>query len=181
MIFFKNDDIHVIFIVFLSIMSSFIFKILACPMQKFLARNVLARNVIYLSVVLFTTTFLSDAKINPVYHFMKAFIIYLFIVITTKMSIHISIILFLLMMSIYVMQMYIKYFDHKKTESHDNNKLIYNNYNQTLQKITNILFVLVLIITLYGAVNFTIVKKRQYGKKFSLFKFLFGVRKCEYD
>lgn len=150
-------------------------------MQKLLARNVLARNIVYLTVVLFTTAFLSDSKINPIYHLIKSFCIYLFITISTKMRVYISIILFTIFITLYIMHMYMKYFDHKYTISNNKNKIQYKNYNNILQKMNNILIVVAVIVSIYSFINFTMIKRKQYGKKFSLFKFLFGIRRCHYD
>ena len=177
----KNEDIDVLFLIFLSIMSSFTFKILSCPMQKILSKNVIVRNVLYLLLILFTTTFLSDNKMNPIYHFIKSFFIYLFIIVSTKMKVNISIYLFIIVMSLYIMHQYIIYFNYKQTESNTNNKLQYQKYNNILKKCNNVLIILAGIITIYGSVDFIIEKKNQYGKKFNLFKFLFGIRNCRYN
>ena len=191
-----NDITNGLVLMFLAIMGSFAYKLLACPMQKILSRNVVIRNLSYLTLILFTTTFMSDNKVNPIYHFIKAFIIYIFIIITTKMTPFITGIIFCTLLIIYTSNMYIKYFNNKinpndkeknniiskeKTNTISEEKINLKNKINFLEKSNKILLILVLIFTIYGFINFTITKNKQYGKKFSLFKFLFGVRKCDYD
>lgn len=191
-----NDITNGLVLMFLAIMGSFAYKLLACPMQKILSRNVVIRNLSYLTLILFTTTFMSDNKVNPIYHFIKAFIIYIFIIITTKMTPFITGIIFCTLLIIYTSNMYIKYFNNKinphdkeknntdsreKTNTISEEKINLKNKINFLEKSNKILLILVLILTIYGFINFTITKNKQYGKKFSLFKFLFGVRKCDYD
>lgn len=192
-----NDITNGLVLMFLAIMGSFAYKLLACPMQKILSRNVVIRNLSYLTLILFTTTFMSDNKVNPIYHFIKAFIIYIFIIITTKMTPFITGIIFCTLLIIYTSNMYIKYFNNKinpnmeekknntiseeKTNTISEEKINLKNKINFLEKSNKILLILVLIFTIYGFINFTITKNKQYGKKFSFFKFLFGVRKCDYD
>ena len=183
-----NDITNGLVLMFLAIMGSFAYKLLACPMQKILSRNVVIRNLSYLTLILFTTSFMSDNKINPIFHFIKAFIIYIFIIITTKMTPLITGIIFCTLLILYTSNMYIKYFNNKinpndkeKNNTDSKEKINLKNKINFLEKSNKILLILVLIFTIYGFINFTITKNKQYGKKFSLFKFLFGVRKCDYD
>jgi hypothetical protein len=191
-----NDITNGLVLMFLAIMGSFAFKLLACPMQKILSRNVVIRNLSYLTLILFTTTFMSDNKVNPIFHFIKAFIIYIFIIVTTKMTPFITGIIFCILLILYTSNMYIKYFNNKinpndnekkntfseeKNNTDSKEKINLKNKINFLEKSNKILLILVLIFTIYGFVNFTITKNKQYGKKFSIFKFLFGVRKCDYE
>ena len=68
-----NDITNGLVLMFLTIMGSFSYKILACPMQKILSNNVIVRNLSYLALLLFTSSFISDNKVNPIFHFIKAF------------------------------------------------------------------------------------------------------------
>ena len=192
-----NDITNGLVLMFLAIMGSFAYKLLACPMQKILSRNVVIRNLSYLTLILFTTSFMSDNNVNPIFHFIKAFIIYIFIILTTKMTPFITGIIFCTLLILYTSNMYIKYFNNKINPNYEENKnnTISKEKNNTdsrekinlknkinfLEKSNKILLILVLIFTIYGFINFTITKNKQYGKKFSLFKFLFGIRKCDYD
>jgi hypothetical protein len=191
-----NDITNGLVLMFLAIMGSFSYKILACPMQKLLSNNIIIRNLAYVTLILFTTTFMSDNKLNPIFHFIKAFIIYIFIIITTKMTPFVTSIIFSMLLIIYTSNMYIKYFNNKinsndkekkyivseeKNNTVNNEKINLKNKINILEKSNKILLILVLIITVYGFINFTITKNKQYGKKFSLFKFLLGVRKCNYE
>ena len=97
-----TNKIDGLFFVFLAMMGSFSFKILGCPLQKLLANNIMARHLTYISVVLFTTTFMSDGRINPLYHLIYALCIYLFIIVFTKMTVVFTIFVFALLMILYI-------------------------------------------------------------------------------
>lgn len=177
-----KDKLDGLFLVFLSIMGSFTFKLLGCPLQIFLANNIVARHVVYLSIVLFTTSFLTDGKENPLYHFLYALCIYLFIVTFTKMTVVFTTAIFALLIILYISHLYIKYYSYQidnKTNNNDNAK--YKTYVSNLEQANNIIIVSILIITVLGFVKFAIHKKGQHGKKFNLIKFIFGVRLCKYD
>ena len=176
-----RDELDSLFLVFLTIMGSFSFKLLGCPLQKLLANNLYARHAVYLSLILFTTSFLDNKNKNPIIHFKNSFLIYFFIIIFTKMTVPFTIIVFLLLLVLYVIHMYMNYFSYKIEHQSDNDKNIYKNYNKNLDKLNKVLIILVIFITIFGTVKFLLHKKKQYIKKFSVFKYLFGVRYCKYD
>ena len=178
------DIINIIdglFFVFLAILSSFTFKILGCPLQKLLANNLWARHLTYIAVVIFTTTFMSDGHINPLYHFIYAFCIYLFIIVFTKMTVAFTVLVFALLIILYIVHMYIKYFTYMSKHATKQDQNVYASYLARLEPATNILLILIICITLLGALKFGIHKHSQYGKKFSIIKYLFGTRLCIYD
>ena len=176
-----TNIIDSLFFVFLAIMSSFTFKILGCPLQKLLANNLWARHLTYIAVVLFTTTFMSDGKINPLYHFIYTFCIYLFILVFTKMTVGFTIFVFALLVILYIVHMYIKYFTYMSTHATEQEQKVYTNYIAHLKPITNMLLLLIICLTLFGSIQFAMHKQSQYGKKFNINKYLFGVRLCKYD
>ncbi|ALH23256.1 hypothetical protein ceV_350 [Chrysochromulina ericina virus CeV-01B] len=176
-----RDQLDSLFLVFLAIMGSFSFKLLGCPLQKLLANNLYARHVVYISLILFSTSFVDDKNKNPIIHFRDSFLIYIFIIIFTKMTIPFTIIIFLLLLVLYVIHMYTNYFSYKIEHSSDNDKIIYKNYNKNLDNLNKVLIILIVLITIFGKVKFLLHKKTQYRKKFSVFKYLFGVRYCKYE
>ena len=117
-----KDALNGLFLVFLTIMSSFTFKLLGCPLQTLLANNIIARHLIYLVMVLFTTSCFNDGSVNPLYHFFYAFCVYLFIIIFTKMRVIVTLIVFILLILIYISHLYIKYFNYKIDNEKDNEK-----------------------------------------------------------
>lgn len=176
-----RNQLDSLFLVFLAIMGSFSYKLLGCPLQKLLANNLYARHVVYISLILFTTSFVDDKNKNPIIHFRDSFLIYIFIIIFTKMTIPFTIIIFLLLLVLYVIHMYTNYFSYKIEYLSDNDKIIYKNYNKNLDNLNKVLIILVVLITIFGTVKFLLYKKTQYRKKFSVFKYLFGIRYCKYE
>ena len=181
-IFNLRDELNGLFLFFLAIMSSFTFKLLGCPLQKFLAKNLYARHIVYLSVILFTTSFLTDNKVDPIYHFRNAFFIYIFIIIFTKMTIPFTITVFILFILLYISHMYTDYYNYKIKNLNNKEELKkYENRNSILNKIDKLLVILIITITIVGTVKFILHKQKQYGKKFSVEKYFFGKRKCNYE
>jgi len=177
-----KDELNGLFLFFLAIMSSFTFKLLGCPLQKLLANNLYARHGVYIAVILFTTSFSTDNKVNPIYHLINAFLIYIFIIIFTKMTVPFTIAVFILLIFLYLSHMYRNYYDYIiKKSSNKEHKKIYENRNFILSKIDKLLLVLIISITIFGSVKFILHKQKQYGKKFSIQKYFFGKRKCNYS
>ena len=181
LIFSNENELDGLFLIFLGMMANFTYNLLSCPMQDFLNNSIISRHIIFLLVVTFGTTFLLDETSNPMYHFVKAFFIYVFLIISTKMDISLSIIIFLLFVILYVVHMYIKYFNTKyNTVSKSEEKVKYKNLVDNLNLTNNIIIITILFITLYGFIKFTTTKRNKYGKKFDFSKFLFGIRKCKF-
>ena len=169
-----------LFLIFLAILANFTFNLLSCPLQTLLENNLLARHILYLSVILFTSTFLIDKKFNPTDHLIGGFILYLFIIILTKMTIPFTIIVFFLLLTLYIIHLYVDYFSYKINNSKDKNEIkIYQNYNNYITIITKLLIILIICITLFGFTQFLLYKKKQYGKQFKIDKFIFGTRICK--
>lgn len=50
---------------------------------------------------------------------------------------------------------------------------------QRLEMYTNIINVLIIFIIIIGSIHYMYLQQLEYGKKFSLFKFFFGISKCK--
>jgi len=180
LIFSNQKEIDGLFLVFLSIMSSYTFNIISCPTQKLLNNSLISRHIIFLLVVMFSTTVLSDDIINPIYHFIKSFFIYIFLIISTKISTNLTITIFALFIILYIVHMYRYFYINKyDTISNAKERLQYKGYIDLIHSLNNILIILIFIITLYGFIQFNIVKRKQYGKNFDFIKFIFGIRACK--
>ena len=94
-------------------MGSVGFKLLGCPLQDLLQNNVWARQFTYFIVILFTSSFLDDGKKPPIQHFKDAFLVYLFLVVFTKMTVRYTVIVFFLILFTYVSHIYMRYYNNK--------------------------------------------------------------------
>ena len=177
-----KGPINSIFLIFLSLIGGVGFKLLGCPLQDLLQNNIWARQLSYFIVILFTTSFIGDDDHPPLIHLRNAFLVYVFLIVFTKMSVRFTVIVFFLILIIYVLHIYINYF---KTKSNNNNNKDENQYYKNLinqlNSITMTLGVVIIIFVTIGFSSFVIYKKKQYGKKFNIIKFIFGVRDCKYQ
>lgn len=174
-----KGPIDSIFLVFLAIMGSVGFKLLGCPLQDLLQNNVWARQITYFIVILFTTSFLDDGKKPPIQHFKDAFLVYLFLIVFTKMTVKYTVIVFFLILSIYVVHIYMKYYNNKISDQNKSDDNYYNGLIKKLDSISTYILYITVIILIIGFSSFIIHKKKQYGSKFNFLKFIFGVRSCK--
>ena len=172
-----GSQIDSLFLVFLSIMGGFGYRLLTCPLQDKLSNHPIFRQIAFFVVILFTTSFLDDGKTNPLIHLKNATIVYLFFTLFTKSTLRYSIIIFFLFVIIYISHTYQKYFQYK-IDQKDPNSHSYQNFINTLNNLNNFLIIISVILLLIGFYNYIIKKQKQYGKKFNFTKFLIGSRNC---
>ena len=174
-----KGSVESIFLLFLAIMGSVGFKLLGCPLQNLLHNNVWARQITYFIVVLFTSSFLSDGKKPPVYHFLNAIYVYLFLLTFTKMTVRYAVIIFFLILFIYVSDIYIKYFKDQIKDPNISNNDYYRTLINNLNSINNCVGYITISILVFGFSSYLVKKHQQYGNKFNIIKFIFGVRACK--
>ena len=174
-----NSIIYSIFFIFLGLIGNIGLKLLGCPLQKLLENNIFARQFAYFIVILFTSSFLDDGKSSPRHHFKNAFLVYLFILVFTKMKIFYTIIVFFLILSIYVLHLYIRYYKNKINNKNSLTDNYYIQLNKKLENINKILIYISIIILIIGFTNFLFYKKKEYGNKFDIIQFIFGIKYCK--
>ena len=166
-----------LFLVFLAIIGGIGFKLLTCPLQDLLQNNVLIRQSAYFIVILFTASFLDDGKTSPFIHFRNAFMIWIFLILFTKMNLTFTFVVFFMILIIYIIHMFMKYYNHLILQNENNNN--YRIINENLYKVAMSIGILSIITIIIGFFSFLFEKKRQYKNKFDLIKFIFGVRFCK--
>jgi len=172
-----GNQIDSLFLIFLSIMGGFGYRLLTCPLQDKLSNHPIFRQIAFFVVILFTTSFLDDGKTNPLVHLKNATIVYIFFTLFTKSTLRYTIIIFFLLLIIYISHTYQKYFQYK-IDQKDSNSLSYQNYINILNNLNNFLIIISIIFLLIGFYNYIIKKQKQYGKKFNFTKFFIGSRNC---
>ena len=166
-----------LFLVFLAIIGGIGIKLLTCPLQDILHNNVLIRQIAYFLVILFTSSFLDDGKTNPLVHFRNAFFVWVFLILFTKMNLTFTFLVFFMVLVIYIIHMFMKYYNHLIIKNENNNQ--YKIINGNLNILTIIIGTIAFITLIFGFFSFLFEKKSQYKKKFDLIKFIFGVRFCK--
>ena len=175
-----REQLDGLFLVFLALTGGVGFSLFNCPLQDLLNHNPVVRHLAYFIVILFTATVLEDKAINPIHHLPQAAIIYIFLLLFTKMHVNFTIVVFLLLTTLYIMRKYRQYFKYQVTHTKDPEiKKSYNKYRTLSENLSDILLYSIYALTLIGFSTFALDKYKQHGKKFNIKKFVFGVRKCK--
>tara|TARA_B100000131_G_scaffold6635_1_gene6908 strand:+ start:1026 stop:1526 length:501 start_codon:yes stop_codon:yes gene_type:complete len=161
--------IAAVFLLILAVCGNFVAETLGCQMQRLLTNNMYAKHLIIIALVYFTINFTGTKDTNPNEHLKQTMIIYALFIIYSKTNIYFSSIGFLLLISNYVLQTYITYYETiKDTENLEN-----------LNKYKNITMYAFIIITLMGFTQYAIYQYSERHGNFNPITFLFGKIKCD--
>ena len=177
-----------LFIIFAIIAGGSISHVLSCQMQKLLMRSSIAKHVIgilliFLFIMLeggwdFSQTELNKAPVdwssgNTVHSLFYAIILYSFFIVSSKSKLYYNIFMYATLFIIYFMDSYRNYLLNRDRISENNNKL--------LLKIEEMLLVLAVISLILGFIDYYIYKKDNLKNTFSMKKFLFYTKMCNFD
>lgn len=159
-----------LFLLFLSIFGrNFVTEIISCNSQKILEKNILVKSLILFFLIYFTMNFTDKSVVHPLVHLKRAVVVWLTLLMFTKMNNLFAGIIFSLLILSYIVNNYIEYYN----QEHYKNK----HYLNTLR---NIDYILIRLTVLFFVTGFSIylLKEIRNDKKFSFNKFVFGVKKC---
>ena len=172
-----QEEINSLFLVFLSILGGFGYRLLGCGLQDKLLNHPVYRQIAFFIVIVFTTSFLDSGKISPLSHLLNACMVFIFFTLFTKLTLNYSLTIFILLLLIYVCHKFEKYYQYEI----DNNKTIsknFHNYLTFVQNLNNILIVITVLILIIGTIKYYFLKKKEFGKKFNYKDFFLGTHKC---
>lgn len=164
-----NDIVKSIFLLLLAISGGYVAQTLGCKTQKLLTENLYVKHIVILMVVYFTSSVFSEGS-NPTESIKSTLAIYVVYLLFTKMNIYFTLVVFGLLGINYILSTYIKYYE--KEEVEEETLVLFKDIQK---KITITSIVLVLI----GFSLYMGEKYKEYGKKFSLKTFIFGVLTCD--
>ena len=174
------NQIDGIFLIFLSVFGANSFNLLGCQTQRLFKNNRIIHHFAFFCLVIFTTSFLDNVNVSPLASIFKASLVYIFLIIFTKMDLVYTKILFFLLFIGYLIHKYILYYNHKiYTIENDEEKIWYINRLNLLEKSTKLFFIIISLVMTIGYVKYNIKQRNEYGKSFSSFKFLVGTTKCK--
>ena len=174
------NQIDSIFLIFLTVLGANSFKLLGCQTQKLFKNNRIIHHFAFFCLVIFTTSFLDNINITPHLSIFKASLVYIFLIIFSKMDLLYTNIVFFLLFIVYLIHKYILYYNHKVYRiENDEEKLWYINTVNLLEKSTKLFFIIIPFIMTFGYIKYNIRQRNEYGKSFSSFKFLVGETKCK--
>ena len=134
-----------------------------------------AKDVLIFILLYFGLDLMHDDDNDPPHPFIRlrqTFVIWVFYILFSRQEILVTILAIILLCTYYIILDLIKYYKHQDEEKHKIyiNKLLHIN-NNLVKVIVGVVFI--------GFVYYFYKKKMEYGNKFTLYKFLKGVRKCK--
>ena len=158
-----------LFLLFLSIAGNFVTETLSCGSQRILSNNMYIKSLIVFFMIYFTMDFSSTEVINPMTQLTRSILLWVFLLIFTKMDIYFTGMSLLLLVITYIINNFVQYYS---IESEKNNDKIKN-----LSGYIRLFELINLVIILVGFTRYYL-KQRKDHKKFYFSKFIFGVKKC---
>lgn len=172
MVFYSEQVIKGIFLLILAIAGGFISQTLGCETQKMLTYNMFVKHFIIILILYFTINFTNtDETIHPFYMLRLVLVIYILFLLFTKMNIEFTIVVFCLLTIAYVNSTFIDYYI--KNTPENKNKI------ETLEKIQQIIYVLIIIFIIMGFGFYANKQYKSHYKSWSSIKFIFGVTNCD--
>lgn len=168
----KNIDsiITSTFLLILAISGGYISQTLGCKTQKMLTNNMFSKHLVLLMLIYFTNSSFVMESEKPTEILKLTLMIYIGYLLYTKMDIHFTLFVFILLFVYYILHSFKNYYKEDPEKEDYVQKII------LLQKsIINYIVISIII----GFLLYAREKKIEYGKKFSLYKFLLGVPKCK--
>jgi 4-hydroxybenzoate polyprenyltransferase len=160
-----------LFLLILTISGNFMGETLGCKTRKLLTENIYAKYLVTLFVIFFAVDFTDDKNLSPLDNFISAFKIFIMFIIFTRMSLPFTIVAFLGIVSLYVINQYIDYYESDKEK---NKEIIHK-----LKRVNNILLYIIIFIIIIGFILYTYKQYKDHKKDFSILKFIFGVLYCK--
>jgi len=177
-----------IFLIYVLVTSGYISEILSCQMRNFIQKYWYARHILAIILVFAFIMFEGGwdfdkseedkesnnwASGNTIHSLIIAIIIYLVFLISSKSKLIPNILFFSLLFILYVTNTYREY---KFRREDENNKDI--NKNNNIIIFEQIIFILAIIVLVFGFIDYYFYQKRQYGDNFNHFKFILGTTSC---
>ena len=144
---------------------------LGCKTRKLLTENIYAKYLITLFVIFFAVDFTDNKNLSPLYNFISAFKIFILFIIFTRMSLPFTIAAFFGVVSLYVLNEYIDYYESNKEK---NQEIIHK-----LNQVNNILLYVLIFIIIVGFLLYVNKQYNDHKKDFSILKFIFGILQCK--
>lgn len=155
----------IIFIIF--IVGHYVEDLMHCKIIYYLRNSRLIKYGVGLLIV-YTTMLTFDEGKSPNRAFVDALIVFAIFIIFSKTNIYFTLVAMLILITIYIIETYINYYD--KIDEHDKAK--------KLNKVNKILYIPLGIIIGIGFIFYFFQKKLEYKNKFSYYDFIFGIKKC---
>jgi hypothetical protein len=163
----------------LAISSNYIGSVFGCQAQALLSSNIYAKHVVLLFVIYFTINYISYDNPNPFQLIKSTLIIWMCYLIFIRQTVTFTAISVLLLMSTYIVDNYVNYYDVKLKEianKKEKNGII--NKKEKLEIFRNVLFFSTLLSIGTGFSLYFKEKHDEYANNFDYLKFILGTPEC---
>lgn len=158
-------------LLFISIAGNFLAETLGCKTQYYL-ENMVIKHILILFMIYFTIDFTQgDEIVNPIENVKKAVIVWIIFHLFTHLDIVPTVLVLLMFGTLFFISNYTTYLE---SIGRQKSKL----YKQLIFS-EKIIYFCIIATILVGFFFYYIEKKDEYGKRFNLIKFIFGVKKCK--
>ena len=164
-----------IFLIMLTIIGGVAESTFSCQTLKLLHTNMFAKQFVIICLIYFTIDFTDNKNSHPLDTLKNTIVIWIAYIVMSKQNIHFTITIFLLLVSLYIIQNYLEYLEDEK--NHSQNKHLQDKLKQSSMYIKYIL----VGISFIGFVLYFIKERKEHKKNYSLLKFIFGANKCDHD
>lgn len=171
--FYSDETTKGIVLLILGVAGNFMAETLGCNTQKLLSTNMFAKHAITLLILFFAIDFTSGEPKPPHVTLKLTFVIYILFLLFTKMNMQITIAIFILIISTYVVTLYLDYYNNY--DKKERNTSMINN----LEYVRKILYIIITVLIVIGFVLYLIKQRKEHAKDWSSIDFLFGKLKCK--
>ena len=157
------------FLLLLAVSGNFVAETLGCETQYLFSKNMFVKQLIIFFMIYFTINFSSSSAPSPQSSLFKAFLLWVFFLLFTKMTAGFTVAVLLVLLVVYTLGNYQKYLNAKKDKSK----------NKEIKELQTALIGLVVLLILLGTSTYYKAKQREYMGKFHFNKFIFGITSCK--
>ena len=159
------------FLLFISIAGNFLAETLGCKTQFYLD-NMIIKHILILFMIYFTINFTQgDEIVSPFVNLKRAVIVWVLFHLFTHLDIVPTVVVLLLLVSLYFISNYSTYLE----KINNSNSAL----GKTLKHTEEVLYFLSIAVIILGFLYYYFEKKQEYGKRYNIIKFIFGVKKCK--
>jgi len=170
--FIVDTNLFCIFIFFLIVSANFLAQLFPCRLQYVLVSNMFVKHLFGLFTMIFFVVLSSGIKNKNILNILKnASILYFIFMLITKCQIYLFFIIILLLATTYIINII------KEDEIESNKKEL--NEDNIYDKITFILYILIIIFIILGVLLYMGEKKLEYKKDFNYITFFIGKTVCK--
>lgn len=171
-----------LFLIFLAISGNFLAQTLGCKFQDLMNNNMIAKYIFVFLIIYFTVNFTSSSNTSPNKLIFLSILVWLFFILLSRTHIYFTIIILVLLVTLYSINNYISYYNNLiEKETDETKKQEYKELVDKLDKAYLGIEISTLSLLVIGFVVYFIQKHKEYKGKpegFKIGNFIFGKVIC---